>query len=428
MTIIRPKLPLRCRAQCSSPRASEFNYLVSTIKLCACDATPSKDFRTWRAVHTHPPSRPSMFLNKPGCYRMLSSLIAASPLLSLQPTSEAPSVWLAIATLIGLPAALWAYKCLMMIVFQRKIVYMGYVPPGSRTEQLGVDVPVPKGLECEEIRLQSERGVTLYGIDVRQKPRRPLPDSRKIVVLYLQGNAGNPLARLSVFETLLRGIRPPDKSAKLPPLDVSIIAVAPRSYWKSSSRTPTQRGLLADYTAALAYATDRYPDASVVLYGHSLGGAIAVCLAASLDEVDYPSVGGLMLENPFSSIKGMVQALYPQRWLPYRYLAPLAFDKWDAMGAVRGMRPESLLARISKDTVVLLSEKDEVVPTSMGMRLYAAIQERLLAEWRDTTSTDGLRRQVVIRGALHERAWLERRWVLEVEAYLNAISEMNRER
>ena len=34
----------------------------------------------------------------------------ASSLLPLQPTSDAPSVWLAISALFGLPAALWAYK------------------------------------------------------------------------------------------------------------------------------------------------------------------------------------------------------------------------------------------------------------------------------------------------------------------------------
>ena len=40
----------------------------------------------------------------------LPRLAVASSLLSLQPSSDGPSVWLAIATLIGLPAALWAYK------------------------------------------------------------------------------------------------------------------------------------------------------------------------------------------------------------------------------------------------------------------------------------------------------------------------------
>ncbi|KAH9841709.1 Alpha/Beta hydrolase protein [Rhodofomes roseus] len=369
---------------------------------------------------------PDTALNKSDYGLMLPSLLTASPISFLHPTSEAPSVSLAIAAFFGLPAALWAYKCLMMVVFQRKIIYMGYAPPGARTESLGADVPMPKGLTCEELHLESEKGITLYGIDVRKDVKQTTPYARKVVVVYLQGNAGNSLARLPVFETLLHGIRPPSKPSTQPALDVSIVAVAPRSYWKSSSRTPTQRGILADYTAALSYATRRYPDSTVVLYGHSLGGAVAVCLAASLSADDYPSVKGLILENPFSSIGGMVQALYPQRWLPYRYLAPLAFDKWDAVTAVRETRPQSLLARLSKDTLVLLSEKDEVVPTSMGMELYAALQEKLAADAGDASATNGLCRQVVIRGALHERAWLERQWVSEMGAYMDSISKCDK--
>lgn len=70
--------------------------------------------------------------------------------------SAAPSPSLLFGTLVGLPLALWAYKvserlvaleewlnlmltttdlqCMMMVFFQRKIIYMGYIPPGARTE------------------------------------------------------------------------------------------------------------------------------------------------------------------------------------------------------------------------------------------------------------------------------------------------------
>ena len=319
---------------------------------------------------------------------------------------------------------------------------LGYVPPGARTEELGVDVPIPRGLQCEEIRVKSDKGVTLHGILARREPHGPPPPVRKIVVLYLQGkstnhiasmghsvvhagNAGNPLARLPVFDTLLKGVRQASRSphtTRSPALiDVSILAVAPRSYWKSSRRTPTQRGLLADYTSALTYATHQYPDADIVLYGHSLGGAVAVCLAASLDAAAFSSVKGLILENPFASIGGMVQALYPQRWLPYRYLAPLAFDRWDALAAVRNMSKGSLLARLARNALVLLSEKDEVVPTSMGMQLHAAMLEKVGLEGAEAPQS--MCRQVVIRGALHEHAWTQRQWAQEMVAYLHHIAD-----
>ena len=64
---------------------------------------------------------------------------------------------------------------------------LGYVPPGARTEELGVDVPIPRGLQCEEIRVKSDKGVTLHGIFVRREPHGLPPPVRKIVILYLQG-------------------------------------------------------------------------------------------------------------------------------------------------------------------------------------------------------------------------------------------------
>jgi len=183
-----------------------------------------------------------------------------------------------------------------------------------------------------------------------------------------------------------------------------------------------------DYTRVLSYAVDRYPGATIVLYGHSLGGAIAVCLAEQLNSTDYSAVKGLILENPFSSIPGMVQALYPQRWLPYRYLAPLAFDKWDAVAAMRSVkdRPSSLLARLSKDMLVLLSEKDEVVPPTMGMGLYGEGLSATGSRTERATAGDSTRRQIVIRGALHENAWTERQWSTEMRRYLESVVTASR--
>jgi hypothetical protein len=92
----------------------------------------------------------------------------------------------------------------MIVVFQRKIIYMGalhntsfnacliqdsfmkgYVPPGARTEELRQDVPIPAGLLCEEITVESERRVKLAGLLVRREAAEP-----DVVVVYLQGAPG----------------------------------------------------------------------------------------------------------------------------------------------------------------------------------------------------------------------------------------------
>ncbi|KAI0947508.1 hypothetical protein AcW1_007721 [Taiwanofungus camphoratus] len=337
--------------------------------------------------------------------------------LSLQPSPQAPSPWLAVAALFGLPITLWAYKCLMMVLFQRKIIYMGYAPPGARTEELGVGIRTPRGIQCEEIALQSEKRVFLSGIIMRASSSPRLNEPR-VVIVYLQGNAGNPLARIPVFERLILGM-PLTRNAD-PSLDVVVVAVAPRSYWKSS-RTPSERGLMTDYQRVLSYASQRFPTSTIVLYGHSLGGAIAVCLSSQLSSAEYPNVKGLILENPFSSIPGMMRALYPQHWLPYRYLAPLAFDKWDAVSAMRNAKhnPGSLLERLSRSMLMLLSERDEVVPTSMGLDLYEASGSGA----GDAKTGLELRRCVIIRDALHELASMERQWLVEMQGYLRRFED-----
>ncbi|KAG5339232.1 hypothetical protein C0989_005082 [Termitomyces sp. Mn162] len=314
------------------------------------------------------------------------------------PTPPSPLVVASILT--GVPAALWAYKCAMMVLFQRKIIYMGYAPLGARTDRLADTRPT--ALPCSELRIPASISALQVG-----------PSAPNLVILYLQGNAGNPLHRIPVFHSLL-SVSPPY---------TSILAPAPRSYWSSPGR-PTQPGILADYTAALTHTLHQFPNARVVLYGHSLGGAAALCLLAqpnlsSLLGKDADRLRGVILENPFTSVPAMIKALYPQKWLPYRYLTPFVWDRWDALGAVEKLDGEtSLLRRLCGRMLVLTSERDEVVPKEMGAAIVRAVSDKS----RGNREGESLRtRLVVIRGALHEDGWTRKGWEDVVGVYLRGI-------
>jgi len=86
----------------------------------------------------------------------------------------------------------------------------------------------------------------------------------------------------------------------------------------------------------------------------------------------------------------MVSAIYSQRWLPYHYMGPLVWDTWDALGAVSDAPSESVLHRVLGDTMVVLSEHDEVVPVEMGHELFALV-------CRQQEGVSGIRRKVVMR-------------------------------
>jgi pimeloyl-ACP methyl ester carboxylesterase len=154
----------------------------------------------------------------------------------------------------------------------------------------------------------------------------------------------------------------------------------------------------------------------LTIYGHSLGASIALCLLASRKDVSNATpaaaVHGLVLENAFTSVPDMVRALYPQRWLPYRYLGPFVRDKWDARAAAA-----AIAQGLARRTMVLVSERDEVVPPAMGREISDVLQ--------GSRDMDGKRvslgRFVVLEGALHEDAWRYQDWTRAMRQYLEDL-------
>ena len=225
------------------------------------------------------------------------------------------------------------------------------------------------------------------------------------------GNAGNPLHRIPVFATVLNAVP-----------SLAILAPAPRSYWTSSAARPTQAGLTADYTAALAFAASRFPASHLTIYGHSLGASIALCLLApqkGAPTAAAAAVHGLVLENAFTSVPDMLRALYPQRWLPYRYLGPFVRDRWDARAAAAAhIFPRGLARR----AMVLVSERDEVVPPAMGREIFEVLRASGDAEEGVDGGPGGVvGRLVVLERALHEDAWRYRDWTQAMKQYLESL-------
>jgi len=92
---------------------------------------------------------------------------------------------------------------------------------------------------------------------------------------------------------------------------------------------PSERGITLDAAAALAWVSSTYStDTTLVLWGQSLGAGVATTAAAahlskrtSDDQISTIVKGenkkldikGLILEAPFTSIKDMLIAIYPQK-------------------------------------------------------------------------------------------------------------------
>ncbi|KAF9505308.1 hypothetical protein BS47DRAFT_1354108 [Hydnum rufescens UP504] len=318
---------------------------------------------------------------------------------------QTPSLALILGAFWGLPTALWLYKCTMMVFFQRKIIYMGYVPTGVSSEHVNPNDPFIKSLHYEEVDIQGHKYINLKALALSKAAlRSPMDD----VILYLQGNAGNPLHRLPVFKTILEDCK----------ANICLLAVAPRSYWKSSSNTPTETGLIQDYFCGLTYALERWPNAPIIVMGHSLGASVAICLLFSLPLDDKGKsrlmsdrTTGLIVENPFTSIPNMVQTLYASQWLPYHHLGRFVWDRWDVLRGLQDISSSrTMLEKLASSMLVLTSENDEIVPPAMGRELY---EKALAASNRVSASTQGSSdsemlpmmpraKLMVLRGALHD--------------------------
>ncbi|KAM5446173.1 hypothetical protein McanCB56680_008043 [Microsporum canis] len=301
----------------------------------------------------------------------------------------------------------------MMVIFQNKIIYMPSMPPFSRQEKIADYEQVCRPIVWEEQRIKSLDGVEIaicVGRNVMRADEKEAKEVRRtedVVILYFQGLVSfiSRLIDVRVNNDSRNGSsippRLPQLSAVLKELGdrtYTLVAVSYRGFWTSRGRA-SQRGIERDAIAALNWTRQTYlhPNTCLVFWGQSIGAGVATFLAASdhhwhqgFSKQSKPPA--LILETPFVSIRSMLLALYPQRWLPYRYLGPFLRNWWDSEGAIRSMQ----ITRAKKErrkVLIISADKDELVPAEQ-----ADIIEELCSKHEMDVS------RTRVRGALHTEA------------------------
>ena len=247
----------------------------------------------------------------------------------------------------------------MFIGFQRSLLY-----PALQTGPLPAAEFALPGVELADVTTTTADGLTLHGWEAADDVAEP--SAERTLVLVFHGNGGHRAQSLNAAEIFCD-------------LGADVLLFDYRGYGENAGE-PSEAGLVADARAMWNFATQQRgvrPD-RIVLYGASLGGGVAVALAAELCNEGTPP-GGLIVRSTFSSMTDAASHHYP--WLPIR-LALL--DRYDS------------LARIGDVDCPLLSlhgDADEVVPLNLGRKLFDAAPAR---------SASGVeKRFVVLAGAGH---------------------------
>ena len=244
--------------------------------------------------------------------------------------------------LLALVVVVYVGLLLLLRVNESRLIYF----PGPQRTLL--PPPTHLALPTQRVQIPTEDGLTLVGWVIPAGP-----DSSGLWLLICHGNAGN----LSEFDR-------PVHYAGLRRLGLNLLAFDYRGYGESEGR-PSEAGLYKDASGAYRYLREQLgvPANRIIVFGHSLGSAVAIDLASRV-----PS-GGLIVEGALTSAIARGQELYP--YIPVRWIAASRFASSDK------------ISRVKVPKLFLHAGGDEVIPLAHGKRLYdAALPPKTFVELR----------------------------------------------
>jgi len=227
---------------------------------------------------------------------------------------------------LGFAVGIYGFVIGALFLFQRRLLFR----PGRHRPELG-ELAL---CGVAEVRLATRDGLSLYCW------YRP-PGAGRPVVLYLHGNGGH----IGYRAQRLR---------RFAGEGYGVLMLEYRGYGGNPGK-PCEGGLYADAEAAIGFLGGQaIAPARLVLWGESLGSAVAVHLAAER------AVGGVVLEAPFTSVAAVAQWHYP--FVP----TTLVRDRFDSL---------SRIGRLAAPLLVLHGGCDRIVPIRFGRRLFNAAPE-----------------------------------------------------
>ncbi|QPG75988.1 hypothetical protein FOA43_003374 [Brettanomyces nanus] len=239
------------------------------------------------------------------------------------------------SAIVGASAAVLALVALY--AYQSKIVY----PSGLNNARVKVSTPDEYGLPYRAVNLRTRDGETLQSFLLLHDKDDPGYSNK--TVLVLSPNAGNIGHFLPVVKYIYKS------------LNYNVFIYSYRGYGKSTGY-PSEHGLKIDADTAMEFISHhpQLSQSSLVCYGRSIGGAVAIYMAYKFPTL----VSGLILDNTFLNIRKLIPYIFP-------LLKPVAFlchEVWPSEEYMKQIPPQI--------PVLFLSAKnDEIVPPAHMKKL-----------------------------------------------------------
>ncbi|HQR99131.1 MULTISPECIES: alpha/beta fold hydrolase [unclassified Polaromonas] len=190
-------------------------------------------------------------------------------------------------------------------------------------------------------KASGDEQATLHGLWLpAEQPKAP-------VLLYLHG------ARFNVTGSAPR-------MRRMQELGFSVLGVDYRGFGKSTQALPSEESAYEDARAAWDWLAKKYPDRPRYVFGHSLGGPIAINLATEVNDES-----GTIVEGTFTSIADVVSTS-KWGWMPVSLLITQRFEAARKVG------------KIGSPLLVVHGGEDRLIAPDLGRKLYeAAAQPKL---------------------------------------------------
>ncbi|WP_036477414.1 alpha/beta hydrolase [Myxosarcina sp. GI1] len=231
---------------------------------------------------------------------------------------------------------LYGLGCLCLWLFQNRLIFFPVKVISETPKQYGVpyrDLFIPVSDTGEKIN-----GWLFPAPKTEQKSKW---------LVYFHGNGDNISWNIQ-------------KAIKLRDLGFSVLIVDYRGYGFSEGKFPTEKTVYQDAEAAWNYLTEKeqIKPSQILIYGFSLGGAVAIELASK-----HPDALGLIVESSFTSIVDMTNKTSLPPIFPLKLLVNQHFNSI------------AKIKSLSMPVLFIHGTEDRVVPYTMSKELFAAASE-----------------------------------------------------